>query len=148
MKPRKSKPLSETEFKTIYSKVTRLCVELVIQTPKGIVLALRKLPSWYKMWHLPGSSLLYKEKIKDAILRIAINEVGMKVTPDKFLGYIEYDEEKERGFGHTISLAFLCRGDAKTMKPNEDAFEVKAFDKLPENFIEEQRDFLKSHKIL
>lgn len=142
------KPFTPEEFKKIYSKVPRLCVDLIVQTPKGIVLVLRKLPSWYNQWHFPGGTILYKEKIKDAIRRVAMDELGITVRPGKLLGHIEYEEKKERGFGYTISLAFLCHSKEKKMKPNEDAFEVKAFDKIPKNIIREQGNFIKTHKIL
>lgn len=143
-----SKPFSEKEFKNIYSRATRLCVDLIVQTPKGIVLILRKLPSWYNKWHFPGGTVLYKEKIRDAIPRVALDELGITVKPGKLLGYIEYNEEKERGFGYTVSLAFLCYGKESKMKPNNDAFEVKAFNKIPKNIIKEQASFLKTHKIM
>ncbi len=77
-----------------------------------------------------------------------MDELGITIKPDKLLGYIEYDEEKERGFGHTISLAFLCSSKVKKMRPNDDAFEVKAFNKIPKNIIKEQGVFLKTHKLL
>ena len=64
------------------------------------------------------------------------------VSANRLLGYIEYNEEKERGYGWTVSMVFLCFSDGKDMKPNEDASEIKIFNKLPDNIIEEQRVFL------
>ena len=140
------KPFSSQEFKAIYSKVPRLCVDLVIKTPKGVVLSLRKLPSWYGKWHLPGGTVLYKEKIAETIARVAEEELGIEVVVKKLLGYIEYpSEEKERGFGWGITMAFLCSSNMFKAKPNnDDASEIKIFEQLPKNLIEEQGDFLRS----
>lgn len=49
-----SKPFTLEEYKEIFSKVPRLCVAVVIKTNEGIVMMLRKLPSWHNQWHLPG----------------------------------------------------------------------------------------------
>lgn len=139
------KPFSYEEFKSIYSKVPRLCVDLVIKTPEGIVLSLRKLSSWYGKWHFPGGTVYYKESIHDAIKRVAEEELGIAVEVKELLGYIEFpSEEKEQGFGTTISLAFLCVADVSKMRPNEDSSEVKIFKSLPDNLIEEQRNFINS----
>ena len=137
------RPLTLEKFREIYSQVTRLCVELVIRTPGGVVLTLRSLPSWHGKWHLPGGTVLYGERITDAIKRIANEELGASVIVDKLMGYIEYAEEKERGFGWGISMVFLCSSTGSEMRPNEDASETGIFSKLPGNLIKEQRAFLK-----
>lgn len=144
------KPFTYEEFKNIYSKVPRLCVDLVIKNPEGVILTLRKLSSWNNLWHFPGSTVLYGEKISEAIQRTAQQELGISVKIEKLLGTIEYleTEEKERGFGWTISLAFLCSPLKSTMRPNEEASEIKVFNVIPDNIIGEQKDFLKIRKIL
>ena len=103
------KPFSPKEFKEIYSRATRLCVDLVIKTPKGLALSLRSLSSWKGYWHLPGGTVFYKEKIIDTVRRVALEELGISVNVDRLLGYVEYmSEEKERGFGYTVAMVFLC----------------------------------------
>ncbi len=140
------KPLSSEEFKAIYSKVPRLCVDLIIRTEKGIVLTLRNLPSWNNQWHLPGGTVLYKETLEQAVAMIAQEELGIPVHIEKMLGYIEYpSEEKERGFGWAISIAFLCRTAAQDFKVNDEASKAGIFDQLPENLIHEQSSFLRAH---
>lgn len=140
------KPFSLEEFRSIYSKVPRLCAELVIRTPQGIVLTLRSLPSYNGMWHLPGGTVFYKERIVDALKRIAEDELGISVNIQKLLGYIEYpSEEKERGFGWAVGMIFLCSSEATDLKPrDEEASEIKIFKELPSKMIGEQREFLES----
>ncbi|MBI2065064.1 MAG: NUDIX hydrolase [Candidatus Yanofskybacteria bacterium] len=140
-----SKPFSLDEFKDIYSKVPRLCVEVIVKTPEGVVLSLRKLPSWYGKWHIPGGTVFYKEKVADAVKRVAGEELGIKISSQELLGYIEYPSEgKEVGFGTSVGLAFLCSAEAASMKPNNDASEIKIFKSLPDNMIDEQYNFLKA----
>lgn len=143
------KPFTHKQFKAIYSKVPRLTVDLVVQTPKGIVLTLRKLPSWYNLWHLPGGTIFYKETVKQAVKRVAKDELGIAVNIKKLLGYIEYpSEEKERGFGWTISLAILCTIKSGKLKTNEEASQVKIFSELPKNIVSEQKVFLKKRELV
>ena len=139
------KPFSSEEFKEIYSKVPRLCVDLVVKTPEGLVLSLRNLPSWRGKWHLPGGTVLCGERIVDTIKRVAQEELGISVEIQKMLGYIEFpSEKKERGFGHTVSMAFLCFADKTGFKPNEESSKIEVFKDLPPNLIEEQHKFLES----
>lgn len=138
------KPFSAKEFRDIYSKVPRLCVDLIIKTPGGIALSLRGIEPYKGQWHFPGGTVFYKEKITDAIKRVAKEEVGIKVSIDKLLGYIEYpSEEKDRGFGYTITMAFLCTTKIKIFKPDENSLGIKGFKKIPTNMVREQYEFLK-----
>ena len=138
------KPFTPEQFKEIYSKVPRLCVVLVVKTDGGIVLTLRKLSSWHNQWHLPGGTVFLKERLHDAVRRVAADELGTLVNIKDFLGYIETypSQEKEMGFGSTVALGFLCDIKEGHLKPNEDAFELQVFRKLPENMIVEEKEYL------
>ncbi len=139
-------PLSPEEFKTIYSQVPRLCVDAIIRSEKGVLLTLRNLPHWNNMWHFPGATLRYRERPEDAVKRAAKNETGAEITIVKFLGYMEFpSEQKERGFGSSISLAFLCDLVGGKLEPKKDASEIRIFSDLPENMIVEQKEFLMKH---
>ena len=141
-----NKPLTLEEFKGIYSKVPRLCVDLIISTPNGIVLTLRDLPDYNNMWHFPGGTVFYRERIEDAVARISKAEIGVEVEIVKFLGYMEFmSEVKERGYGYTVSLGILCFTKNEDLVVNEDASKVNAFKELPENVIAEQKEFLEKH---
>lgn len=140
------KPLTPEEFKAIYSRVPRLCVELVVMARGGIVLALRSLPTWNNMWHLPGGTVLYKETIEQAATRVASDELGITIKIGKTLGYAEYpSEQEERGFGWSVTIVLLCETDAEIFKVNEDASRAEIFYDLPENMLSEQKVFLRDH---
>ncbi len=138
--------LSPEEFKDVYSKVTRLCVDLIITLDGGIILTRRSLPEWEHKWHLPGGTVTYKESVEQAVARIAQKELHMSVGIGQLLGYVEYpSEEKERGFGWTISIALLCVPKSPEFKVGEGATEAKVFTELPADMLLEQKEFLSTH---
>ncbi len=135
------------EFKNIYSKVPRLCIDPVVRTDGGILLALRGAGHGYEnKWHLPGGTMFYNETVEEALSRILKDEVNVEAKMIKLLGHLEFpSEQKERGFGRTISLCILCDLISGTPTPDEDASEVKMFSEIPENTLEEQKAFLQKH---
>jgi len=140
-------PLSDADFKSIYARVPRLCADLIVCTPEGVVLTLRALPTWTGLWHLPGGTIFYKEPVVDAAKRIARRELGVEIEVGKFLGYMEFpSEEEERGFGWSVSLALLCRVSGGTLKDkNDEASAIRAFAALPDPMVAEHRAFLGAH---
>lgn len=141
----RKQPFTYAEFEQIYSRVPRLTVDLIVMTEGGVVLVKRKEQSWHGMWHLPGGTVLYREKIQDAVQRIAGEELGLSVTIEKLLGYVEYPSEvQERGFGYSVSLTFLCRVDSAQidwLRWSEQ--EIQVFESVPNNTVEEQIEVLK-----
>jgi ADP-ribose pyrophosphatase YjhB (NUDIX family) len=137
------RPFSSKQFKAIYSQVPRLTVEVVVKTPEGILLTLRRLPSWHNQWHLPGGTVYYEETLKEAVKRIAREEIGVTVTVGRLLGYIEYTSEtKERGFGWSVGLAFACTIQSGTLRGSIQAEEIQFFKTLPANTVAETKVFL------
>jgi ADP-ribose pyrophosphatase YjhB (NUDIX family) len=75
MKPKK---LPLKEFKYIYQRVPRLCVEVIVKTSKGVLLTLRDIPPFQGYWHLPGGTVLLGESLEAAIKRITNEETGLR----------------------------------------------------------------------
>lgn len=72
-------PLSQEEFWNIYKKVPRLTVEIIIKDKRGILLTLRNIEPCKNLWHLPGGTVRFGEKLIDAVKRIANRELGIEV---------------------------------------------------------------------
>ena len=72
-----AKKLPYQEYTSIYSKVPRLCVDLVIQTADGILLIQRDIPPGKGLWHFPGGTILLGESIQEAANRICRDETGL-----------------------------------------------------------------------
>jgi len=136
-------PFSLKEFESIYSRVPRLCVDLVIKTEEGILLTLRKKNGWIDQWHLPGGTVYMYESVTDTINRVAMEELGIELEVIKMLGYLEYPtEKKERGYGYSVALSFLCRPLTTKIVLDDQVDDCKFFKELPENTIAETKEFL------
>ena len=139
----KIKPLSSREFRDIYSKVPRICVEVVIKNENGIVLTERSIEPYLGLWHIPGGTGVYGEPLERAVRRVAKDEVGVDVEVEKLLGYIEYpDEESVRGFGWPIGIAFLLKIKSGELRGGVQGETVETFQEAPEKMVEPQRKFL------
>lgn len=137
MKPKK---LPFEEFKKIYSKVPRLCVDLVVKTKEGILLTKRQIPPYVGYWHTPGGTVLLYEKLTDAIQRVALNEIGTKVKIIKLLGTMEFPPDEITK--QSISIVYEVTPISKNLKGSNQAKELKFFKKVPPKTIKEQARFL------
>lgn len=100
--------LSDKEYNNIYSKVPRVCVDLVIKSKDGVLMIKRDIQPYKNKWHLPGGRVLFRETIIDAIQRIAKKEIGCHVTIKKQVGFMEFLKEVQGGNKrHSISIVFL-----------------------------------------
>jgi len=139
----KPKKLSFAEFKSIYSKVPRLTVEVLIKTPKGIALTKRDIEPCKGMWHTPGGTVLKGEKLEETVKRVAESETGLKVKVVKFLGVAEYDFKKY--FSQPIGLIFLTKVIGGKMKTDKQASEIDIFRKIPKNTIKDHALFIRKY---
>lgn len=127
------------EFMSIYHKVPRAAVDVVVQTEKGIILTKRSIPPFEGMWHIPGGTVLFKEPLEHAIERIAQDELGVKVEIIKLLGVEEFLDDGGR---HTITNVFLTQITEGEPRGSEQGEKISFFKETPENCIPEQKDFL------
>ncbi len=143
MIPPQPKPFTYEEFKEIYSKVPRLTVEVILKTENKVALSLRQEFSWEGFWHIPGGTVYYQESVEDALHRVAQEELGIKINVKQLLGYIEYpSEQKERGFGWSVGLAFLCEPAEEIDIEKWKKQHIELFSELPENSLVEQHPML------
>lgn len=139
-------PLSEKEFWDIYKKVPRLTVEIILKSEKGIYLTERQIEPCKGLWHFPGGTVRFGEKLQEAVERIAERELGIAVTKTRLLGYIEYPSHYLQGLDSPVGIAFLVKSYSGTVKPNEEAKDGAWFKRLPTSMHQEQKDFLKKSK--
>jgi ADP-ribose pyrophosphatase YjhB (NUDIX family) len=138
---KKPKKLPLATFRNIYSKVPRLCVDLVVKNKGGVLLTFRNIPPSGK-WHLPGGTVLFGESQRQTAKRVAKEELGVKLVGMKLLGVINFDPERyKEGVGHALSVCYLAsvKGEVKL---DRQALRYDYFKKAPRNFFVEQRRFL------
>lgn len=136
------KKLPFEEFTSIYDRVPRLCVELVVKTPQGFLMLKRDIIPWKNKWHLPGGTVLLNENITDTINRVAKEEIGVKVKVKKLLGFCEYKSSKIKGYKQAVSLVFLTTPLSLNFKTNFQSNDFKLFTQVPENTVSETKQFL------
>jgi ADP-ribose pyrophosphatase YjhB (NUDIX family) len=98
-------------------------VDIIIETPKGIVLIKRKNPPYG--WSLPGGFVDYGETLEEAAVREAKEETSLRVTLVSALG--AYSDPKRDPRHHTISYVFVGRSKGKAAA-SDDAIEIGVFD--------------------
>jgi ADP-ribose pyrophosphatase YjhB (NUDIX family) len=141
----RSKPpgwLPKSEYDSIYSRVPRLCVEVVISLPeRGVLLMRRDTPPNIGVWHIPGGTVLFAEPVVEAVKRVARDELGFEVDVGDLLGFIEYPSHYLNGLDSPVGLAFDCSPvgeSAERPAPDGGGW----FSRLPADLYAEQREFL------
>ena len=141
-------PLSEQEFHEIYAKVPRLTVEVVIQSPLGILLTIRTGGPCSGLWHIPGGTVRFGEPLVAAVTRVASMELGLEVEAGPLLGYIEYPSHYLGGLDSPVGIAFLCHVDVDVDLTADGTSGRGWFTAPPEPMHTEQVDFLTEHGLL
>jgi ADP-ribose pyrophosphatase YjhB (NUDIX family) len=141
-------PLSQKEFWEIYKKVPRLTVEIIIRKNKMVLLTLRNIEPCKGMWHLPGGTVRFGERLIDAVTRVAARELSITVSATKLLGYIEYPSHFENGLDSPVGIAFEVTNYKGLLKPNAEASKYDWFKELPDNMHPEQKDFIKQNGLI
>ena len=137
-------PLSQEEYEEIYAQVPRLTVEVVITSGDGVLLTRRQTGACRGLWHIPGGTVRYGERLVEAVHRVAAEELGVQVDVDRLLGYIEYPSHQERGLDWPVGIAFrahVIRSEAGRPGPEDNA--ARWFTSLPEAMHDEQKAFLR-----
>ena len=80
---RKRAWLSDKEYRSIYRRVPRLCIDLVTRDRRGLVLSKRDIPPDKGKWHLPSGRVRMQEHLEDALKRICREETGLNVRVEK-----------------------------------------------------------------
>jgi len=135
-------PLSPTEFWEIFRRVPRLTVEVVVTGEHGVLLTRRAIEPCRGMWHLPGGTVRFGERLTAAVGRVARRELGIEVLQSRMLGYIEYPSHYENGLDSPVGIVFLVTRHAGTLAVNAEADAHGWFRRLPAEMHAEQVRFL------
>lgn len=141
----RKRPLTDKEYKFIFNKVPRLCVDIILKGKDGVLLINRSVPPEPNKWHIVGGTVHRGEKLEHCVKRIAREELGVRVDIKKFIGVIEYNFKKY--FDFPVALAYLVTSKDKKITLNKDASEYKFFKKVPANTTSRQKEFLIKYKL-
>jgi 8-oxo-dGTP diphosphatase len=84
--------MPEELYKKVFKFIPRFTVDVIIKKGSSILLTKRDIPPFRGYWHLPGGTIRYGERIKEAVKRVAKEETGLKVKIKKLIGI--YDSPK------------------------------------------------------
>lgn len=134
--------LSDKDYNFIYSKSTRVCVDLFVESKEGVFIIKRKIEPYKDRWHLPGGRIRFRESISAAINRIAKEECGLRVYSHKLIGFMEFPREMQKGNKrHTVSLVF-------SVSTYNNSKKGKYFKKLPSVIHPVHNRFLVRNKLV
>ena len=134
------KRLPYQEFIKIYSRVPRLCTEVLIKTSQGILLTKRAIPPAKGFWHLPGKTMLKGCDIEENVRQVAQNELGVDVKIVKFVKVIDWFGSKN-ATGQSVSLVYLVKiKNGQKIKLNNEASEFGFFKSPPQKTIKEHQE--------
>ena|SRR3990167_9762059 len=133
--------LTDKEYIDIYSKVPRVCVDLIIMVGNHFVLEKRDTEPYLGMWGLIGGGVSFGETLEKAIQRHALDGLGVSVSVIRCLGIKEYLGND--GWRHSVSLNYL-------VKPVNDIINPKAkmFISLPDNTLPTHAELLKEWRFV
>lgn len=140
-------PFTHDEFKAIYARVPRVCVDLVFLRPQSethtnrVLLTKRSIDP--KVWHLPGGTIQHGESIDAAACRVAARELGITIVRGNVMGVLEYPSHRLHG-DSPIGLAYMVGGlppDTK-ITLNDEASEYLWTACIPEDTHADQWTFI------
>jgi ADP-ribose pyrophosphatase YjhB (NUDIX family) len=135
-------PFAHDVYWYIYSRVPRLTVEVIVHSSAGVLMTLRNIDPCRGLWHLPGGTVRFGERLTEAVQRIARRELRISVQTTRLLGYIEYPSHYENGLDCPVGIVFEALAYSGTPRANEEARGVAWFTDLPSEMHTEQADFL------
>ena len=109
----------EEQYSAFVATMPQVCVEIVFQTDRGILLARRE--NHPRDWFWPGGRLFKGEQLAEAAHRIAGEELDIEIDIVEKLGSYSHfwDGDSEQGLPsrHTVNIPFL-------VTPTTDDFEI------------------------
>ena len=132
--------IPEDKYRVIIDAVPILCVDCIIVNEENQYLLIKRKNEPLKgEWWVPGGRVRKGEKLRCAIRRKVVEELGIRLTQVVPLGYYEDEFDKnplnvESGL-HTLGIVFTAKPKKFNIKLDKQSGEWKFFDKLPERLV-------------
>ena len=133
--------LSRTENDYIFSKVPRICVDLLIpmEISNRILVGKRNHAPFKDMWALPGGRVRFGESIEEAAKRVCETELGTQLIDYQQIAVAEFLDEIKTFNRHSISIIYLAQISGS---PNSLSF----FSEFSTNRHVDQNKIIRQHK--
>ena len=91
----------------------------------NFILIKRKNDPFKDFWALPGGFVEYGESVEDAAIREAKEETSIDVELKGLVNVYSKPDRDPRG--HTVTVAYLAKGDFAERKADDDACDINIF---------------------
>lgn len=127
--------LSYEDFLKSFELAPRLAIELLVESPKGELLLLKRdKEPFVGKWHLPGGFLLKDETLNDCIKRLGQDELGVMMDMSQMERCELFETLKGDPRGHVLHYPVRIKMEKIA---NKDYFRT-----IPKNTISYQVSFL------
>jgi 8-oxo-dGTP diphosphatase len=106
-------------------KPVKATVGAVIESQKGVLLALRNHSPFEGFWCLPGGHIEFGEDVDDALYREIREETGLSIIDHRFLGYFtEYYPDLD---WHAVALMFVVKAQGVEVRQESEVKQLRWF---------------------
>ena len=107
-------------------KIPSLTTDIFIYNEEyDFILIKRKNEPYKDCWALPGGFVEYGECVEDAAIREAKEETSIDVKLEELVNVYSKPDRDPRG--HTVTVAYLAKGDLNNRKAKSDACDIDVF---------------------
>jgi colanic acid biosynthesis protein WcaH len=126
------------QWKTIVRNVPIVSVDLVVESPAGIVLGKRMNHPAKGEWFVPGGRVEKNERLSEAVDRVAAEELSATVELVERLGVYEhfYEHSEVGETKHYVAHGFHVRTDKTAFEPDTQHDAIRAFEQPPADLHE------------
>ena len=115
--------LPDADWETIVRNVPLVSVDLVVQHEGAVALGKRQNEPAKGEWFVPGGTVHKRERLDDAVHRIAEEELGVSVTIERQLGVYEHlydvaDVDTDDG-KHYVPIGYLVTADSRATETDD-----------------------------
>lgn len=100
---------------------------IIFDESENIILIKRKNNPYKDHWALPGGFVEYGETVENAAIRETKEETSIDVTLTSLVNVYSKPDRDPRG--HTVTVAYIAKGDFNQMKAADDAYDIEIFSK-------------------
>ena len=108
-----------------YKSPSVTCDIFIYDDDFNFILIKRKNDPFKDCWALPGGFVEYGESVETAAMREAKEETSIDVELEGLVNV--YSEPDRDPRGHTVTVAYIAKGDISEMKADSDAKEIGIF---------------------
>ncbi|AKH97431.1 NUDIX domain-containing protein [Halanaeroarchaeum sulfurireducens] len=127
--------IDEETWETIVQSMPIPSVDLVVKCPEGILLGKRANEPAKGEWFIPGGRIQKGEPLREAVHRIAEEELGIEVTIERSLGaydhFYDASDVPESGGKHYIAHAYVVSATECDVIGDDQHSELRVFETIP-----------------